>query len=174
MLKSKKVDEKTKEYIREKIKNATTLIHAISHRKETLTRVMEIIAETQKEALLEGMDKLKPLSLKEIAEKITLHESTISRIVMNKYVQAPAGIFPLREFFSSGLKTEDGEDISSKSIKCKIEELIENEDKTQPLRDQAIADLIREKEKITIARRTVVKYREALKIPPVSQRRRNG
>lgn len=173
MLRSKKTDEKTKDFIREKLKNATNLINAITQRKETLTRVITIIAETQKEALLEGMDKLRPLSLKEIAEKVSLHESTISRIVMNKYVQTPIGIFPLRGFFSTSLKKEDGEDVSAQSIKLKIRELIENEDKTRPLRDQEIVGQIRQTEKLSLARRTVAKYRKMLKIPPVSERRTN-
>ncbi len=171
MLRSKKTDEKTKDFIREKLKNAANLINAITQRKETLTRVITIIAETQKEALLEGMDKLKPLSLKEIAEKVSLHESTISRIVMNKYVQTPIGIFPLRGFFSTSLKKEDGEDVSAQSIKLKIQELIDNEDKTKPLRDQEIVEQIKEAEKLTLARRTVAKYRKILKIPSVSERR---
>ncbi len=171
MLKSKKTDEKTKDFIREKLKNAANLIQAITQRKKTLTRVITIIAETQKEALLEGMDKLRPLSLKEIAEKVSMHESTISRIVMNKYVQTPIGIFPLRGFFSTSLKKEDGEDVSAQSIKLKIQQLIENEDKTRPLRDQEIVKQIRETEKLSLARRTVAKYRKILKIPPVSERR---
>ncbi|MFH0940425.1 MAG: RNA polymerase factor sigma-54 [Candidatus Omnitrophota bacterium] len=171
MLRSKKTDEKTKDFIREKLKNAANLINAITQRKETLTRVITIIAETQKEALLEGMDKLRPLSLKEIAEKVSMHESTISRIVMNKYVQTPIGIFPLRGFFSTSLKKEDGEDVSAQSIKFKIRELVENEDKTKPLRDQEIVEQIRETEKLSLARRTVAKYRKILKIPPVSERR---
>ncbi|OIO35976.1 MAG: RNA polymerase sigma-54 factor [Candidatus Omnitrophica bacterium CG1_02_44_16] len=171
MLRSKKTDEKTKDFIREKLKNASNLINAIIQRKETLTRVITIIAETQKEALMEGMDKLKPLSLKEIAEKVSMHESTISRIVMNKYVQTPIGIFPLRGFFSTSLKKEDGEDVSAQSIKLKIQELIENEDKTRPLRDYEVVEQIRLTEKLSIARRTVAKYRKMLKIPPVSERR---
>jgi RNA polymerase sigma-54 factor len=171
MLRSKKTDEKTKDFIREKLKNAANLINAITQRKETLTRVITIIAETQKEALLEGMDKLRPLSLKEIAEKVSMHESTISRIVMNKFVQTPIGIFPLRGFFSTSLKKEDGEDVSAQSIKLKIRELIENEDKTRPFRDQEIVEQIRQTEKLSLARRTVAKYRKILKIPPVSERR---
>ena len=171
MLKSKKTDEKTKDFIREKLKNAANLINAITQRKETLTRVITIIAETQKDALLEGMDKLRPLSLKEIAEKVSMHESTISRIVMNKYVQTPIGIFPLRGFFSTSLKKEDGEDVSAQSIKLKILDLIEYEDKTRPLRDREIVEQIRQTEKLSLARRTVAKYRKILKIPPVSERR---
>jgi RNA polymerase sigma-54 factor len=171
MLRSKTVDEATKEYIREKIKNATNLIHAIRSRRETLAKVVELIVAYQQEAIRDGMEKLRPLSCKEIAEKAGLHESTISRILMNKYVQTPLGVFALREFLSTSLRTDEGQDVSSQSIKMKINELIEQEDKTKPLTDQAIAAMIAEQEKTTIARRTVAKYRESLSIPPTSQRR---
>lgn len=173
MLKSKKVNEETKNFIRQRLANANNLIRAIASRKQTLTRVVSIIAETQKEALLEGIEKLKPLSLKEVAEKLGLHESTISRVVMNKYVETPIGIFALRDFFSTSLKREDGEDVSSQSIKLKIQELIEAEDKAHPLKDHEIAEFLKESEKTPIARRTVAKYREMLKIPPAPQRRRS-
>ena len=93
---------------------------------------------------------------------------------MNKYVQTPIGIFPLRGFFSTSLKKEDGEDVSAQSIKLKIRELIENEDKTRPLRDQEIVEQIRQTEKLSLARRTVAKYRKMLKIPPVSERRQTA
>ena len=173
MLKSKKVNEETKNFIRQKLQNAHSLIRAIQSRKATLARVVLIIAETQKEALLEGMDKLKPLTLKEIADRVNMHESTISRIVMNKYAQTPIGIFALKDFFSTSLKNADGKNISSQSIKFKIKEWVEAEDKTRPLRDREIVNLLMESEKIPIALRTVAKYRESLKIPPVSQRRQS-
>lgn len=173
MLKSDKVDEQTKNFIREKIRNATSLISAIQQRKETLARVVSIIAETQKDSLIEGIEKLKPLTLKEVAQECGLHESTVSRVVMNKYVQTPAGVFPLRKFFSTAIKNSEGENVSSSSVKAKIKELIDSEDKKAPLRDQKIAEVLENTEKIRISRRTVAKYRENLKIPPVSQRRRN-
>jgi len=173
MLKSKKVDEGTKNFIRQKIQNAANLMRAIHQRKETLTKVVSIIAQTQREALTEGMEKLKPLTLKEIAQRVNVHESTISRIVMNKYVQTPIGIFALRDFFSSCLTTDDGEDVSAQSIKLKVRELIEHEDKNHPLKDQEIAALILQSEKMPLARRTIAKYRNHLKIPPVAQRRRS-
>jgi len=173
MLKSDKVKSETKNFIREKLRNATSLIAAIQQRKETLFKVVSIIAETQKESLLEGIDKLKPLALKEIAEATNLHESTISRVVMNKYVQTPVGIYPLRKFFSTSLKTINGEDVSASSIKMKIKELVDAEDKASPLRDQEIVELLKSSENTKISRRTVAKYRESLKIPPVSQRRRH-
>ncbi len=171
MLRSRTVDEKTKEFIREKIKNAGNLIHAIQSRRETLAKVVELIVEFQKEAIEEGMEKLKPLTCKEMAQKSGLHESTISRIIAKKYVQTPLGVFALKDFFSTGLKTSNGEDVSSQRIKLKIQELIDQEDKANPLRDQAIAELISQAENIVLARRTIAKYRETIGIPPVSQRR---
>ncbi len=171
MLKSKKVDEQTKEFIRERISRANDLIGAIQNRKRTLLKVVSLIAETQKEAVLEGVEKLIPLTLKEVAEKTGLHESTVSRIVANKYVQAPAGIFALKDLFSFGLKTTGGPDIASQRIKSKIQELIESEDKTKPLKDHEIADIVKEMEHTPLARRTIAKYREGMDIPPASQRK---
>jgi RNA polymerase sigma-54 factor len=174
MLRDKKVDEKTKDFIREKIANGSNLMRAIRNRRDLLLHVLTIVAETQKEALTQGLDKLRPLSLKETAEKAGMHESTMSRIVMNKYVQTPIGIFALRRFFSTGFKTKDGEDVSSQSIQFKVKDLIDSEDKNHPLRDGDIVRLLKETQHIDIARRTVVKYRKALGIPSVPQRRKNA
>ena len=173
MLKSKTVNEETKEFIRNRYIQAQNLIRAIKSRKDTLLKVVSHIAETQREAIREGADKLKPLTLNEIAEKVEMHESTISRVVRDKYVQTPSGLWPLKDFFSGSLRTTEGNDISSQSIKLKIQELIESEDKTNPLRDQKIVEMINATEKISLARRTVAKYRDMLKIPPVSQRRKS-
>lgn len=171
MLRSKKTDDATKNFIREKIKAANGLINAIRQRQSTITKVVTIIAQTQKKALLEGLENLKPLSIKEIALATELHESTISRVVMNKHVSTPIGILPLRNFFSNRLTNSNGEGVSSQSIKLKIQELIEAEDKKKPLRDQAIAEVLKETQHLSLARRTVAKYREALGIPPTSKRR---
>ena len=173
MLRSRTVDETTKDFIREKIKNATHLIHAIQTRRDTIRRVVGLIAEFQKEALLEGMEKLRPLTLKEIAARTELHESTISRIIMNKYVQTPIGIFPLRDFFSTGMKNTEGQDVSAERLKCLIRDVIEDEDKTHPLSDQVIAESLAASEKVLIARRTVAKYRENLNIPSAPKRRQD-
>lgn len=173
MLKSKTVNDETKEFIRSRFTQAQNFIRAIKSRKETILKVVSHIAETQREAIREGADKLKPLTLNEIAEKVEMHESTISRVVRDKYVQTPSGLWPLKDFFSGGLKTSEGTDVSSQSIKLKIQELIESEDKASPLRDQKIAETINATEKISLARRTIAKYRDMLKIPPVSQRRKS-
>lgn len=174
MLRSKTVDEKTKDYIREKIRNATALMQAIANRRKTLLVISRLIAETQDEALRDGLEKLKPLTLKEIAEKAGLHESTVSRIVMHKYAATPIGIFPLKDFFSTSLKMDDGTDVSSQKIKMKIAELVDNEDKAKPLKDHEIARMIQESENTPLARRTIAKYRDMLGIPPTSQRRKKN
>jgi RNA polymerase sigma-54 factor len=174
MLRSKTVDEKTKDFIREKIRNATALMQAIANRRKTLLVISRLIAETQEEALREGLEKLKPLTLKEIAEKAGLHESTVSRIVMHKYAATPVGIFPLKDFFSTALKMDDGTDVSSQKIKMKISEIVDNEDKTKPLKDHEIARMIQESENTPLARRTIAKYREMTGIPPASQRRKKN
>ncbi len=174
MLKSKKVNEETKEFIRERISRANNLIRAIQGRKDTLLKVVSLITETQKEAMLEGIDRLKPLSIKEVAKKTGLHESTISRVVANKYIQAPAGIFALKNLFSVSLKTTCGENVAAQMIKSKITELIESEDKAKPLKDHEIAQLINCSEKTNLARRTIAKYRESLKLPPVAGRRQKS
>ncbi len=172
MLKSKKVGDETKEFIRQRLTQAGNLIRAIENRRKTLLKVVAVIAEFQREAMTEGLDKLRPLTFKEVADQVQMHESTISRVVMHKYIQTPAGLFRLKDFFSGSLKTSGGDSVSAQSVKEKIRELVEAEDGNKPLRDQEIADLLREAEKTPIARRTVAKYREMLKIPPASRRRR--
>jgi len=171
MLNDKNIDEEIKNFVRQKINSAQNLIRAIKQRSNTIYRVIEEILKVQKDALLEGMNKLKPLTLKDIAKKIGLHQTTISRVVMNKYVQTPYGIFALKDFFSRGLVSQKGEAISSQKIKLLIKDLIDNEDKNNPLTDQALAKIITEQEKTIVARRTIAKYRKLLKIPPTSQRR---
>jgi RNA polymerase sigma-54 factor len=134
--------------------------------------VVSLIVDIQREALLDGLEKLKPLSLKEVALLAGLHESTISRVVNNKYVQTPAGVHALRDFFATALKTTEGADISNQRLKMRVQELIEEEDKTHPLNDAKIAALIAATEKVPLARRTIAKYREALSIPTASKRRK--
>ena len=124
---------------------------------------MEAIVETQREFFERGPEALKPLTLQDIAEKIGMHESTVSRVTTNKYVQTPRGVLPLKHFFSSSLETESGENVSSKMAMSRIKELLANEDKKHPLSDQKIAELLRE-EGLIVARRTVAKYRERMDI----------
>jgi RNA polymerase sigma-54 factor len=158
------------DYASEKYKNAVWLIRNIEKRKSTILRVTEAIMEYQKEFLEKGIEHLRPLTLRDIAERVGMHESTIARVTTKKYVETPRGIFELKFFFSSGLETDEGEAASSRSIKELLTQMIEAEDKRRPLSDQKIADMLRDRG-FQIARRTVAKYREQLKILPAKLRK---
>ena len=153
----------TKEFIQEKMRAAAWLIRSIHMRQRTIYRVMESILKFQQDFFEKGVEHLKPLVLKDVAEDIEMHESTISRVTTNKYVHTPQGIFELKYFFDSKVSTDSGEDVSARSVKERISRLIEDEDKTKPLSDQEIADVLG-KESLQIARRTVAKYRDQLGI----------
>ncbi len=169
--KIKSGDEKElKKFIKEKIDAAKWFIDAINQRKITLLRVMNAIVEKQKDFFEYGEKHLKPMVYKDLAEELKLDISTISRVVNGKYVQSPVGIHELKFFFSEGLETENGEIISNKNVKLRIQEIIENEDKTKPLSDEEIVKILNQ-EGIKIARRTVAKYREQLGIPVAKLRR---
>lgn len=165
LLKSKDVSPEVKSYIQEKIRASAFIIRSIEQRQYTIRRVAEEIAREQQEFLEYGIDKLKPLTMSQIAKKLNIHETTVSRAVADKYASTPHGIFELRYFFTPGITTQDGKEISTESVKKMITEMIENEDKSNPLRDQDIVELLKKKN-INIARRTVAKYRCMLKIPP--------
>jgi RNA polymerase sigma-54 factor len=169
----KKKDETSKEqrhYLNEKLKAASWLIKSIYQRQQTIYKVTESIVKYQREFLEYGIDRLKPLVLKEVANDIGMHESTVSRVTTNKYVHTPQGVFELKYFFTSGIKTAEG-DISSSSIKEKIKSLIAAEDPAKPLSDQQIVETF-QAENVTIARRTVAKYRESLGILSSSRRKK--
>lgn len=159
-----------KRYAVDKFKSAVWLIKNIEKRKNTILKVTEVIMEHQKEFLEKGTEFLKPLTLREVAEIVGMHESTIARVTTSKYVETPRGIFELKYFFSSGLENESGEMESSIAVKQKIKTLIDNENPKKPLSDQTISKLLT-KEGIQIARRTVAKYREQIKILPAKYRR---
>jgi len=159
-----------REFALSKFKNAVWLMKNIEKRKGTVLRVTEAIMQFQKEFLAKGVEALRPLTLKEIAAMVEMHESTIARVTTGKYVETPRGTFELKYFFSSGLETEDGEDASSRSIKEKIREIIGDEDGRKPLSDQKIANML-QKTGLKIARRTVAKYREQLKFLPAKLRK---
>jgi RNA polymerase sigma-54 factor len=164
------VDTDTGDYAHEKYKNAVWLIKNIEKRKSTVLRVTEAIMNYQKDFLEKGIEYLHPLTLRNIAEVVGMHESTIARVTTGKYVETPRGIFELKFFFSSGLETESGEDASSRSIKEVITQMIGKEEARKPLSDQKIADMLKDRG-IQIARRTVAKYREQLKILPAKLRK---
>jgi RNA polymerase sigma-54 factor len=169
MLESPNTPEDVKEFLKERYQRAMTLVQSIEQRKRTIRRVVETIIEKQR-PFLEGRSQgVIPMTLKEVAEKVGLHQSTVSRVVSRKYVQTPQGTFPLKLFFSSSIDGKGGK-ISSMSIKQKIRRLISQENPAKPLGDQAIANILA-KEGIHLARRTVTKYREAMGIPASTKRR---
>lgn len=163
-------EEKTRQYLQEKVRAATWLIKSIQQRQQTLYRVTQSIFKFQRDFLEEGISQMRPMVLRDVAEDIEMHESTVSRATANKYVHTPHGVFELKFFFQSGVKAGNGEDVASESVKEKIRGIILAEDARRPHSDQHIAGLLAEQE-IDIARRTVAKYREAMGILPSSKRR---
>jgi RNA polymerase sigma-54 factor len=164
-------EKQTREYIQGKLASAKWLIQTIEQRRRTMIKVMNCIVREQREFFDKGIAFLRPLTLAAVARQIDMHESTVSRVCSGKYVQTPRGVFELKFFFSSGLATDDGEDVSARTAKNIIKGLIDEEDKLDPLSDQRIAELLHEKG-LQIARRTVAKYREQLQILPARLRRR--
>ncbi|TVQ66694.1 MAG: RNA polymerase sigma-54 factor [Balneolaceae bacterium] len=152
-----------KKFIKEKVESAQWFIDSIRQRQNTLLATMKSIVAMQEEFFKYG-EGLKPMILKDIAERVSMDISTISRVVNGKYVQTPFGVFELKYFFSEGLETESGEDVSSREVKKYLQEVIDGEDKSKPLSDQALTSMLRDKGYI-VARRTVSKYRESLQIP---------
>ena len=163
-------DQKTTEYLESKFNSAMWIIKSIEQRRQTMYKVIESILKHQKDFFLYGEKSLNPLTLKDVAEDIEMHESTISRATSGKYVQTPRGLFELKYFFTAGLSTKVGE-ISTTSVKSIIKSIIKDEDPKKPLSDQVITDMLKSRE-ITVSRRTVAKYREELQIPSSSMRRR--
>ncbi|MDD5711653.1 MAG: RNA polymerase factor sigma-54 [Smithellaceae bacterium] len=160
-----------KKYIKEKVQSATWLIKSIQQRQRTIFRVSESIVRHQRDFFDRGISHLRPLVLRDIADDVEMHESTISRVVTNKYMQTPRGIFELKYFFSSSIQKTSGDAIASKSVKDKIKNIIASEDAKNPLSDQEIVERL-ETAGISIARRTVAKYREMMDILPSSRRRK--
>jgi RNA polymerase sigma-54 factor len=165
-------DPTAKEFIGEKLRNAQWLIRAIEQRRKTIIKVAECIVEKQREFFDHGVAHLKPMILRDVAEAVGMHESTISRVTTNKYVHTPQGLFELKYFFNSSIRRVGEDDIASESVKQAIKKIIDDEDKENPLSDQAIVDLLEKSEGIKIARRTVAKYREMLGILSSSKRKR--
>lgn len=163
--------KETQEYIQEKLKSAVWLIKSIHQRQRTIYKVTDSIVKHQREFLDKGSGFLKPMVLRDIANDIGMHESTVSRVTTNKYVHTPQGIFELKYFFNSGIATTDGDSMASESVKLKIKELISKEDPNDPVSDQKLVELLKDAG-IQIARRTVAKYRDVLKILPSSRRKK--
>ncbi len=162
--------QEAKQYVEQKLRSAIWLIKSVHQRQRTLYRVTESIVKFQREFLDKGLSFLRPLSLRDVGEDVSMHESTISRVTTNKYVQTPQGLFELKYFFHSGITTGDGDKVSSLSVKKMISDLLEGEDPSKPLSDQEIAQILKGRG-LVIARRTVAKYREELRLLPSHRRR---
>jgi RNA polymerase sigma-54 factor len=167
----KQFQGENKEFISNKLNAAQWLIQAIEQRRHTMLKVMHFIVDRQRDFFEKGVKFLKPLTLREVADAIGMHESTVSRVTNEKYVQTPRGVLPLKFFFSSGLSTADGEDVSARGIKATIDKLVSEEDAKNPLTDQAIVEIL-ERDGVQIARRTVAKYRDQLGVLSARMRRR--
>ena len=167
----KKFDGESKEFISSKLNSANWMIQAIEQRRQTMLKVMNYIVDRQRDFFEKGVQYLKPLTLREVAEVVGMHESTVSRVTNEKFVQTPRGVLPLKFFFSSGLSTTDGEDVSARGIKDQIQKLVQNEDAKNPLTDQAIVNILK-KGGVNIARRTVAKYRDQLGVLSARMRKR--
>ncbi len=160
-----------KEFIANKLNSANWMIQAIEQRRQTMLKVMTFIVERQREFFERGVQYLKPLTLREVADHIQMHESTVSRVTNKKFVQTPRGVYSLKYFFSTGLSTMSGDDISARGVRDKIKTLVGDENPKKPLTDQALVNLL-EEDGVKIARRTVAKYRDQLDILPARMRKR--
>ena len=167
----KKFEGENKEFISNKLNSANWMIQAIEQRRQTMLKVMNYIVERQRDFFEKGVQYLKPLTLREVAEVINMHESTVSRVTNEKFVQTPRGVLPLKFFFSSGLATAEGDDVSARGIKAQLQKLVQEEDPKHPLTDQAIVNILRESG-VQIARRTVAKYRDQLGVLSARMRKR--
>jgi RNA polymerase sigma-54 factor len=167
---SQGVSNETKSFIREKMRSAVDLLRNIEHRRQTIYKVVESIVQRQKEFLDHGVQYIKPMMLKDIAEDIGMHLSTVSRVVNRKYAHTPQGVIELRRFFTEGMLNEEGEEISTRIIKLKIKKLIEDEDSHNPITDDQVVKILA-KDGIKLSRRTVAKYRDQMQIPGSRERR---
>lgn len=162
--------KETKDFIKDKVRSAVDLLRNIEHRRQTIYRVVECIVDRQKDFLNYGEQHLKPMMLKDVAEDIGMHLSTISRVVNRKYAHTPQGVIELRRFFSEGMLNEDGEEVSTRILKTRIKKMIEDEDTKKPLTDDEIAKIL-SKEGVKLSRRTVAKYRDQMQIPGSRERK---
>jgi len=170
MLNQGTVSNETKSFIREKMRSAVDLLRNIEHRRQTIYKVVESIVNRQREFLDKGVQYIRPMMLKDIAEDIGMHLSTVSRVVNRKYAHTPQGVIELRRFFTEGMMNEDGEEISTRIIKLKIKKLIEEEDSHNPITDDQVVKILA-KDGIKLSRRTVAKYRDQMHIPGSRERR---
>jgi RNA polymerase sigma-54 factor len=170
MLQSGQADAQTKEYIKKKVESARWLIESIEQRNSTLKRVAQVIVDKQTDFLDRGPEFIVPLKMQQIADVVGVHVTTVSRAVDDKYIETPRGIFPLKRFFGGGTTNSEGEEVAWDIIRIKLKEIVEKEDKSDPLSDDALVDELA-KQGLQLARRTVTKYRKALNIPSSRQRK---
>jgi RNA polymerase sigma-54 factor len=170
MLSQQGVTNETKSFIRDKVRSAVDLLRNIEHRRQTIYKVVESILDRQREFLDKGVQYIKPMMLKDIAEDIGMHLSTVSRVVNRKYAHTPQGVIELRRFFTEGMMNEEGEEVSTRIIKLKIKKLIEDEDSHNPITDDQVVKILI-KDGIKLSRRTVAKYRDQMHIPGSRERR---
>ena len=173
LARDREVAKDTRDYVQDKVRSAMWLIKSIHQRQRTIYKVMQSIIKSQRDFFEHGIAHLRPLNLRDVADDIGMHESTVSRVTTNKYAHTPQGIFELKYFFNPRIKRVDGEAVASASVKDKIRRIIAAEDSRRPLSDQRIAQMLKNGN-IDIARRTVTKYREALKILSSTKRREVG
>ncbi|MDP7637065.1 MAG: RNA polymerase factor sigma-54 [Phycisphaerae bacterium] len=171
LARNRQTDQQARRFLRKNIRSAQWLIDAIAQRRQTVRRVAEEVFGVQRDFLHRGQEALKPLPMADIAAKVGVHVATVSRAVAGKYVQTPRGIFPLRMFFSGGTTTTEGQDVAWDAVRVKLQEVIDSEDKFKPLNDDKLVEALRAKG-LSIARRTVAKYRKLLNIPSARKRRR--
>jgi RNA polymerase sigma-54 factor len=162
--------KETKDFIKEKMRSAVDLLRNIEHRRQTIYRVVECIVDRQKDFLDHGVEHIKPMMLKDVAEDIGMHLSTISRVVNRKYAHTPQGVIELRRFFSEGMMNEEGEEVSTRILKLRIKKMVEEEDSKKPMTDEQIAKVLG-KEGVKLSRRTVAKYRDQMNIPGSRERK---
>jgi len=172
MAKDKKLDTKTRDFLRTNIRSARWLMDAIEQRKHTLLRVSQAVVDRQKEFFEKGTMYLKPLPMSQIADAVGVHVATVSRAVAGKYIQSPQGIMPLRDLFGGGMETDSGGSESFEAIRAKMQQIIDSEDKSKPFSDDAIKKKLEQMGVKNIARRTVAKYRKIMKIPTTRFRKR--
>jgi RNA polymerase sigma-54 factor len=170
LLMSSDTDEKTREYIKRKINSAQWLIESIEQRRNTLTKVAQAIVDHQTEFLSKGPEAIEPLKMQQIADKVGVHVTTVSRAVDDKWIQTPRGIFPLKRFFVGGTMSAQGEEVAWDAVRLKLQEIVDHEDKRNPFSDDELVGELA-KHGLTVARRTVTKYRKAMNIPSSRQRR---
>lgn len=170
MVRDRAVPKQTREFIKTHLSNATWLIDALEQRRRTLQRVLNVVVDAQRDFFDQGPHALKPLPMTQVADQLGIHVATVSRAVADKHILTPRGVYPLRRFFTGGTQTDTGEDVSWEAIRAALKEVIDAEDKANPLSDEAIVDELK-KRGVEIARRTVAKYRNQLDIPSARMRK---